>query len=117
MTRYMLDTDICSYLIRGGNEHLNAAILSHREGLCISAITLAELLYGAAKRGSPRLTAAVAAFQQLVEIRAWTPSAAIQHAAIRADLESAGSPIGNMDMLIAAAARSDGAIRVGAAGP
>ncbi len=109
---YMLDTDTCSYVIRGTSQKLNHEILSHQSRLCISSITLAELLFGVAKKNSPRLTQAVSLFQNLVVVRSWTPEAAKHYAKIRKDLETAGTPIGNMDMLIAAAARAENACLV-----
>jgi tRNA(fMet)-specific endonuclease VapC len=103
----MLDTDMCSYLIRGTSDELARKVKRHHSQLCMSAITLAELLFGAAKRQSPRLTETVALLQQLVSVVPWSAEAAQQYAAIRRDLESDGLPIGNMDMLIAASARSE----------
>lgn len=106
---YMLDTDICSYVIRGTSDLLVRRIKGHKNQLCISSITLAELLFGAARKNSPRLTDAVALFQQLVEVRNWTQEAAAKYAKIRMELENSGSVIGNMDMLIAAAAQAENA--------
>ena len=103
---YMLDTDTCSYAIKGTSPTLIAKIKAHKAQICISSITLAELRFGALKRNSPRLTTAVELFQQLVDVHPWTADAAQEYAVIRNDLERSGTPIGNMDMLIAAAARA-----------
>jgi tRNA(fMet)-specific endonuclease VapC len=105
--RYMLDTDMCSYLIKGTSDELAGKVKRHRNQLCMSTITLAELLFGAAKKNYPRLSEAVALMQQLVMVIPWTTDAARQYAVIRSELESVGTPIGNMDMLIAAAATSE----------
>lgn len=105
--RYMLDTDTCSFAIRGGDERLRAALQRHADALCVSAITAAELRYGAQKKGSPRITKAVSAFLSLVDVVPWTEAAADRYATLRVHLESAGRPIGNMDMLIAASALAE----------
>ncbi len=109
---YMLDTDTCSYVIRGTDDILNKRIKEHRANLCISSITLAELLFGVAKKNSQRLADSVELFQQLVEIKSWTPETAEHYAAIRNLLEKNGHPIGNMDMLIAASALAENAVLV-----
>ena len=89
--RYMLDTDTCSFLIRGGNEKLRKRVQRNAGRLCVSAISVAELRFGARKKGSARITDAVGFFLEL---------------------ESAGTPIGNMDTLIAASALADGCVIV-----
>ena len=109
---YMLDTDTCSFIIRGTSDILNQHVKEHKHSLCISAITLAELLFGVAKKESQRLADSVGLFQQLVEIRPWTPEAAEHYASIRNHLEKSGQPIGNMDMLIAASALAENAVLI-----
>ena len=110
--RYMLDTDTCSFVIRGGNEKLRKRIQRNAGRLCVSAISVAELRFGARKKGSARITDAVAFFLELVDVVPWGEEAAGRYAEIRAVLESAGTPIGNMDTLIAASALADGCIIV-----
>ena len=51
---YMLDTDICSYVIKGTYPALNAKIKANKNRICMSSITLAELLFGAKKKKSIR---------------------------------------------------------------
>jgi len=111
-TLYMLDTDTCSYVIKGTYPQLIAHIKVHEKQLCISAITLAELLYGASKRQSARIFDCISALQELVEVKDWTTHAAEEYAKIRTVLENTGNPIGNMDMLIAAAAQAEPAVLV-----
>ena len=106
--RFMLDTDTCSFAIRGGDAKLRAALRRRAENLCVSVITVAELRFGAMKKGSPRISEAVSRFLELVEAVPWTEEAAERYAALRALLESQGKPIGNMDMLIAASALAEG---------
>ena len=106
--RYMLDTDTCSFVIRGGNEKLRKRIQRNAGRLCVSAISVAELRFGARKKGSVRITDAVEFFLELVDVVPWGEEAAGRYAEIRAVLESVGTPIGNMDTLIAASALADG---------
>ena len=110
--RYMLDTDTCSFVIRGGNEKLRKRIQRNAGRLCVSAISVAELRFGARKKGSARITDAVEFFLELVDVVPWGEEAAGRYAEIRAVLESVGTPIGNMDTLIAASALADGCVIV-----
>ena len=108
MTRlYMLDTDICSYLIQGTNAKLNRAVKRHDGALFMSAITYHELLFGAVRCNSKRLTDAVQALSKKISIQPWTVEAAAISSAIRSDLESKGQTIGVMDTMIAGSALSE----------
>ena len=106
--RFMLDTDTCSFLVRGANAKLRLAVQQHAESLCVSVITAAELRFGARKKNSRRITEAVSRFLELVDIVPWTEEAATRYADLRTHLETTGQPIGNMDMLIAASALAEG---------
>ena len=106
--RYMLDTDTCSFVIRGGNEKLRKRVQRNAGRLCVSAVTVAELRFGARKKGSARISDAVGFFLELVDVVPWGEEAAARFAEIRVALESSGSHIGNMDTLIAASALADG---------
>jgi len=112
MIRYMLDTDMASYLIRGDRPSVTEAFARNFQNVCVSAITLAELRYGAAKRRSEALTKKVQAFCELVPCVDWGADAAAAYANLRTDLEADGTPIGSMDMLIAASALAEGAVLV-----
>ena len=101
---YILDTDICSYVIRSQRELADAFIERQDDDMCISVITYAELLYGVKKSGSARIETEVKRFLPLVRVLDWSEAAARHYAAIKDFLIKNGSPIGNMDMLIAAAA-------------
>ena len=104
----LLDTDSASLIIRGGSKRLDGMIrqLPPRE-VCISAVTRAELLYGLARKPqATRLHEVVHAFLVRVRSLAWNNDAASHYADIRAWLEVKGIPIGNMDQMIAAHARS-----------
>lgn len=105
--RYMLDTDICSYLIRQRNRALLATAQTRaRSGaaIAISAITYAELRVGAERsRDAAKHRALVAALcDRLSGVLAWGKSAADQYARIQAKLMRAGTPIGDNDAMIGA---------------
>jgi tRNA(fMet)-specific endonuclease VapC len=104
----LLDTDACSLIVRGGSKRLDAKVraIPPRE-VCISAVTRAEMLYGLARKPeATRLAELVQALLSRVRSLAWSNEAAAHYAHIRAYLESKGEPIGNMDQMIAAHARS-----------
>jgi tRNA(fMet)-specific endonuclease VapC len=104
---FMLDTDICSYLIKNRPPELKAVFVGYRQRqdtLCISVMTYAELLYGLENKPSQKLEHDFNAFVDLVKVIEWTRDAAKKYAQIRNDLNNRGEPIGSMDTLIAAAA-------------
>jgi tRNA(fMet)-specific endonuclease VapC len=111
---YVLDTDICSYLMKRSHPVLIERVkaFAPRE-LKISVVTLFELEYGVLRSGRPdQLRLVVRAFLENVEMLTWTPPAASEAGAVRAELAAAGSPIGSYDLLIAGHARSLGATLV-----
>ena len=112
MAQYILDTDISSYLIRGDHETVTKKFSDLYDSCAISSITAAELQYGARKRNNKQLTQKVKAFCDLVEIIPWDEDAAKAYAKLRVELETSGTPIGNMDMLIAASALARKAVLV-----
>ncbi len=108
--RYLLDTNICIYLINRKPHH--EAVLRHMDGMAygdilISAVTVAELRYGIAKSAWPeRNREKFESFIERFEIVDFNDAAAAAYGQIRASLESAGTPIGPLDTLIAAHALS-----------
>lgn len=114
MKRYMLDTDISSYIIRNRPETVRARFSKLESGqLCLSAITHAELLYGVKSAGSGKaIGREVEDFVRRLDVLEWGSAAAEHYADIRVKLETAGTPIGNMDLMIAAHAKSIGAVLV-----
>ena len=86
---------------------------SYREPRAISSITLAELEYGVKYSANPEKNAvALMKFLSVIEILPFDSNAAIEYGDICADLRKKGTPIGNMDMLISAHARSENLIIV-----
>jgi tRNA(fMet)-specific endonuclease VapC len=106
MTGYMLDTDICSYIIKRRPGSLIGKFEEYAESLCVSVMTAAELRFGAEKLGRPGLFDLVEAFLERPAILDWTAEVTFYYARVRSALERAGKPIGNMDLLIAAHAVS-----------
>lgn len=107
--KYMLDTNIASFYIKGKSALLDKkmAMVNPNE-LCISIITQAELYYGLEKVGYPvRLTNLVEKFLSQITILDWGDNASRHYAIVRADLEKQGKVIGNMDMLISAHALAE----------
>jgi tRNA(fMet)-specific endonuclease VapC len=104
---YLLDTNTCVYAIKR-----HPAVLSHLQArgpddFGISAITVAELWFGAAKSSRPQQTrSSVDAFLEPFEILPFSTEAANHYADIRLELEKGGRPIGERDLLIAATAKS-----------
>jgi tRNA(fMet)-specific endonuclease VapC len=111
---YVLDTDICSYLMKRSQSALIERVKTFApHDLKISVITLFELEYGILRSDRPdSLRRVVRAFLENVELLAWTESAAREAGAVRAELAAAGSPIGAYDLQIAGHVRSLGAILV-----
>jgi tRNA(fMet)-specific endonuclease VapC len=113
VTRYLLDTNIISDLIRNPQGRAARRIAKVGEGaICTSIIVAAELRYGAAKSGSARLRKAVEDLLGEVEVLPFESPADADYGDIRASLEAAGTPIGSNDLLIAAHARAVGAVIV-----
>ncbi len=108
--KLMLDTNICIYIIKQQPAAVLKHFLEYQIGdICISSITLAELRFGVAKSTHRDKNAnALDEFIVPLEIATFDDAAALAYGDIRATLESAGTPIGSMDMLIAAHAVSLG---------
>jgi tRNA(fMet)-specific endonuclease VapC len=107
MYRYMLDTDIFSYIMNRSS----ASVTRKLEGVgvgdvCLSAIVESEVLFGIER--SPRRHIIQTAFDKYLkyfDVLAYPPEAAIHYAQIRAALEARGTPIGANDLFVAAHAR------------
>ena len=109
--RRTLDTNICSYVLR---RHPPQMVLRfqelNRDQLWLSAIVAAELRFGAAKLGSDRFSGAVEAWLAGFELLAWPLEATHQYARMRSDLERIGTPVGNLDLMIAAHALAEDSV-------
>jgi tRNA(fMet)-specific endonuclease VapC len=103
--RYLLDTNVVSDLVRNPQGKVAQRIRKVGEArVCTSIIVAAELRYGAAKKGSARLSAQLEAVLGALDVLPFEPPADVIYASLRAGLEAVGRPIGANDMLIAAQA-------------
>ena len=104
--RYLLDTNIASYLIKRNVPQVRVALLSvPMSEVGVSVVTEAELRFGVARKGaSANLKLAVEEFLLRVEILPWDSEAAKHYVELRSALESSGIPMANFDLMIAAQA-------------
>jgi tRNA(fMet)-specific endonuclease VapC len=114
MPRYLLDTNTCSYIMKGNvpavRQHLAHVPIAQ---VFISSVTEAELRYGVARRPqAANLQQVVDEFLLRVTVLPWDSKAAQEYGLLRAALERSGQPIGNLDLMIAAHALATGAVLV-----
>lgn len=110
----MLDTDTSIYIIKKRPVSVKKQLdkLS-MDQVCISIVTYAELLYGAIHSASQdRNREMVNDFVRYLTVHDWNDGAAEHYSVVRHELDTAGTPIGTMDLMIAAHARSLGAVLV-----
>jgi tRNA(fMet)-specific endonuclease VapC len=101
--RYLLDTNIVSDVVRHPQGRVALRIRDVGEAqVCTSIIVASELRYGAAKKGSTRLSARLEAVLTAIDVIAFEAPADAVYAIIRTALERTGRPIGGNDLLIAA---------------
>lgn len=105
---YMLDTNICIYAIKNKPlQVLNQLKEKYDKGICISAITLAELEHGVEKSSYPdKNRMALIRFLSILKILPFDDMAAAEYGKICAYLQKQGTSIGTMDMLIAGHAKA-----------
>ena len=108
--KYLLDTNICIYLIKQKSEKIVNKIKEFGiDELSVSSITVAELEYGIQKSNyHARNKLALTEFLVPFKILDFNHTAAVDYGEIRADLEREGRVIGPLDLLIAAHARVNG---------
>ncbi|HEX7764426.1 MAG TPA: tRNA(fMet)-specific endonuclease VapC [Cellvibrio sp.] len=113
MLKYMLDTNIAIYVIKRRPIEVLDTFNRHAGQLCISSITLAELLHGAEKSAQPEHNLQqIDNFTSRLEVLDYNNNAAAHYGDIRATLERKGTPIGVNDLHIAGHARSHGLVLV-----
>lgn len=100
--RYLLDTDSVSYALRGQGEVADRIRKQRPSELCVSAITLAELRFGADRKGSRKLHGLIDTFASAVDVVPFDEAAATEFGRIGSLLAERGTPIGEFDILIAA---------------
>ena len=103
MRKMMLDTNICIYIIKNKPKSVKERFREFEIGeLCISTITVSELMYGAFKSEyTEKNLKAIESFLMPFEIVDYDFMASVEYGKIRAYLKKKGKVIGNMDMQIA----------------
>jgi tRNA(fMet)-specific endonuclease VapC len=113
MTRYMLDTNTVSYLIRSHPRVAARVVAVPMASLCISAITEGELLFGLARRPeATRLHRAMREFLSRITVLPWASPTAQTYGPLRAKLQEVCATVAPLDLLIAAHALEVGAVLV-----
>lgn len=113
MLKYMLDTNICIFTIKNRPQEVREAFTRHHGQMCISTVTLMELIYGAEKSANPEKNLSVVeGFAARLDLLPYDDAAASHTGQLRAELARNGTPIGPYDQLIAGHARSRGLIVV-----
>ncbi len=113
MLKYMLDTNIVIYTIKNRPQAVREQFENHYGQMCISSITLMELIYGAEKSQFPeRNLRDIEGFTARMEVLNYDESAAAHTGQLRAELAKKGTPIGPYDQMIAGHARACGLILV-----
>ena len=99
--KYMLDTNICIFIIKHKPESVIMKFLSHSpEDLCISAITYAELVHGVEKsQAVAKNRLALSLMLSTIAVLDFDADAAVEYGRIRAALEKKGTPIGPLDTI------------------
>jgi tRNA(fMet)-specific endonuclease VapC len=112
--KWMLDTNICIAIIRRQPQVAIRRLRGKSVGqVGVSAVTVAELQYGAAKSTRPESArSALSEFLLPLEVAPFDEAVCARYSAVRAKLEAAGKPIGPLDTLIATHALSLGVVLV-----
>lgn len=113
MLKFMLDTNICIFTIKNKPASVREMFIRNHGLMCISTVTLMELLYGVERSADQaRNLLEVEGFAARLEVLDFDNHAAAHAGQIRAELASAGTPIGPYDQMIAGHARSRGLVVV-----
>ena len=110
---FLLDTNTVSYYLRGVAPVVKRVQAHAPRDLAISAVTVMELRYGAARRCAPKLTAAIDAVLRALTLLPFDAAAAERAGAVRAALEAKGISLGMADSQIAGQALASGATLLG----
>lgn len=109
----MLDTNIVIYTIKNRPQEVREAFKLHDGQMCISTVTLGELIYGAERSAQPEKNLdVVEGLAARLEVLPFAANDAVHFGQLRAELMSNGQPIGPYDMMIAGHARAQGLILV-----
>ena len=108
--KYLLDTNICIYIAKHNPPKVRERFLSlAASDLAMSIITYGELCFGAEKSQNPTQTRTIIKrLAEAIQIEGLSADVGIHYGEIRAQLQKAGTMIGNNDLWIAAHARANG---------
>ena len=109
--RYLLDTNICIHAMRHNVAVLRRLRSAGQQALCLSTVVVAELAYGVARSADAhreKNEATLHRFLATLETLAWSDQAAWIYGAERQRLKAAGTPIGELDLMIASHAVAGG---------
>jgi len=107
MLKYMLDTNIIIYIMKNRPKQVKKQFKQHKGQICISSVTLGELVFGAEhSQQVERNLADIESMITRLEVLPFDNKAAYHFGQIRAALYSIGQPIGPYDMMIAGQARA-----------
>ncbi len=112
---YLLDTNMVSYIVTGQSPAARErmASLTHDDICCISTVSEGEIQYGLAKRpNATEFRGLMDGFLASIRILPWDREEAYHYGLVRAKLQNAGTPLGSIDMMIAAHAVAIGAVLV-----
>jgi tRNA(fMet)-specific endonuclease VapC len=113
MPQYMLDTNICIYVMKNHPPKLRERFNRMAEQICISSITLGELYFGVEKSQRREENFNILEqFSARLDVLPFPAKAAAHYGQLRAELERIGRPIGYNDLLIGSHARAEGLIVV-----
>jgi len=113
MLKYMLDTNIVIYTIKNKPQEVRETFKRYDGQMCISTVTLGELIYGAERSTQPEKNMEVVeGMAARLEVLPFGSNDAAHFGQLRAELVSSGKTIGPYDMMIAGHARSNGLILV-----
>ncbi|HCG0893038.1 type II toxin-antitoxin system tRNA(fMet)-specific endonuclease VapC [Pseudomonas aeruginosa] len=113
MLKYLLDTNICIFTIKKRPQEVREVFKRHHGQMCISTVTLMELIYDAEKSSNPeRNLLDVEGFAARLEVIKYDKDAAVHTGQLRAELARLGKQIGPYDQMIVGHARSQGLIVV-----
>ena len=105
LMRYLLDTNICIYAINHRSSSIVKRLnLEGQANLTTSTLVAAELAFGAEKSNRLETKQQLLLFLSGLQVLPWSESAVWHYAKQRKQLKEAGTPIGEMDLLIASQA-------------
>ena len=113
MLKYMIDTNIAIYTLKNRPAKVRAAFKKHSGEMCLSTVSLGELIFGAEKsaRVEHNLTV-IEGFAARLKVETFNAQAAVHFGQLRAELAKSGKLIGPYDMMIAGHARAMGLVLV-----